>query len=179
MKRPPWWLWSRRRKLHLLVFVYLRRALWNQNQSGQTCTHQEVGKCQTLLFSFSFGIPSLSHNSIFLWLFCACPLSLSVEMERLREPCQQCHGRRKVTLGRGGLCIESIRAVQTLDCHWHLLGAHFQLIFKGLHLLKPDYDFPPTNWLICNWACVWQSGRSFITARLRSGGKEDPACLLT
>ena len=67
------------------------------------------------------------HKSIFPHLFCP-PVPRShthhqptrpfqLKMERVRRWCQQCHGWRKPIPDRGGLCIESIRDVQTLDCH--------------------------------------------------------------
>lgn len=72
----------------------------------------------------------------------------------------------KVYLRWKSPCMESIRAVQSLDCHWHLLGAYFQLIFEDLHLLKPDYNYSSsTNPLIWNWPFVWQRRMSFKNAR--------------
>lgn len=89
-----------------------------------------------VLLWYSVCVAQHDFSSSFVPIF----PSLSVEMKRVKEQALAMSQREKAYPGQKGLCIESIRAAQTLDCHWHLPGAHFQLIFKGLHLLKPDYD---------------------------------------
>lgn len=120
----------------------------------------------------SFSPPlvfSLCRTTWFFFRFCASfsfPLSGDEEGEGTALAMSK---REKAYPGQTGLCIESIRAAQTLDCHWHLPGAHFQLIFKGLHLLKPDYD--PTITTKQANPRVWQKRLSFITTRLRRAEK--------
>ena len=164
-----------RGKLLLLVFMFCRRTLSNYNQSPRQSNTPGGWKCQMSLFYFFPPIPlaSPSHNIFPLLL---CPSS---------PPPSSFHRSRRgwgsnasnVTVGESLSWIEGPvcrvnQSVRTLDCHWHLPGAHFQLIFKGLHLLKSDYDFfSPTNWLICNWLCVCGGGLFFITGRLGHGSR--------
>lgn len=104
-------------------------------------------------FEMSDLFPSIHFSLNFccpLWCLSSFPFRGNGEVEGVVLAMSQ----QKKTYSRWRLlCIESIRAVQTLDCHWHLPGARFQLIFKGLHLLKPDYNPhpsrpPPPNRLI-------------------------------
>ena len=126
-------------KLPLLVFPSRQQTLSNHNQRR---THQEVGNVKQSSFLLPTPkSPLASHptqhtdtfNSIGVSqvhfstpLLSPSPLPpthhqptrpFQLKMERVRQWCQQCHGWRKPIPDRGGLCIESIRDVQTLDCH--------------------------------------------------------------
>lgn len=71
---------------------------------------------ETSSFLSSFGIPSVSHNMIFS-LFCASFSFFFSGDEEGEGTALAMSQRGKAYPGQRGLCIESIRGAQTLDCH--------------------------------------------------------------
>lgn len=131
--------------------------------------------CQIILnvkhshYLFSLGIPSVSHNVIFTCRFPACPLPLSVEMERVRGSGVQCHGYRKLILVEGSV----YRVNQSCTNPWLPLtftGGPFPINLQGPPPLEAWLrPLPTTTTTKQANPCVSQKRLSYITTRLRKG----------